>query len=92
MGSSATPILQKAEQDLRQRNKLVKLADKSEAGWMAVDEYLADDLAEDSEDDKKIRSVQPRAAARKKKSGVKSVKKPKPYQARTPVASPANPA
>lgn len=92
LGSSAAPILKKAEEDLRQRNKLVKLADKSEAGWLAVDEYLADDLAEDSEDDKKIRSAQARAAARKKKTGLKSVPKPKPYQARRPMASPANPA
>ena len=49
-----------------------------------------DDLAEDSEDDKKICSAQARAAARKKKSGIKSVPKSKPYQARRPMASPAN--
>eukprot|EP00057_Strongylocentrotus_purpuratus_P014686 XP_011669160.1 PREDICTED: uncharacterized protein LOC105440556 [Strongylocentrotus purpuratus] len=73
LGSSAAPILKKAEEDLRQRNKLVKLADKSEAGWLAVDEYLADDLAEDSEDDKKIRSAQSRAAARKKKTDASNI-------------------
>ena len=42
---------------------------------------LADNLAKDSEDDTKIHSAQARAAARKKKSGVKSVQKTKPYQA-----------
>lgn len=35
IGRNAAPILQKAEQGLKQKNKLVKLADKSkEVGWL----------------------------------------------------------
>jgi len=89
--ASATPIIEKAVSEIRQRNKHIKLADKSDAGWLAVDEYLADDLASDSDDDKKIRSAQARASAKKKKNITKS--RNKPYQRKyAPVASPPNPA
>ena len=40
---------------IQKRQKLIKLADKSEAGWLVVDEYESDELVDDSEDDKKIR-------------------------------------
>ena len=51
---------------IQKRQKLIKLADKSEAGWLIVDEYESDELAEDSEDDKKIRKAQDKAARKKK--------------------------
>ena len=41
---------------IERRQKLIKLADKSEAGWLAVDEYESDELAEDSADEKRIRT------------------------------------
>ena len=80
-------LLETAQKDINYRNKLIKLADKSEAGWGAVEEYTADDLAEGSDDDRKIRTSQARALAKKNKL------KPnrKPYR-RAPVASPHNPA
>ena len=82
--TAAIPILEKALKDLTFRNKLVQIADKSDAGWKAVEEYLVDDLASDSEDDKKIRKAQARASAAKKKASTKSSSRfrpgSKPYQ------------
>ena len=50
---------------LYKREKLIKLADSSEAGWDAVQEYESQDIASDDEDDKKIRNA--RAAANRKR-------------------------
>ena len=42
------------------RQKLITLADSSDAGWRMVDEYVSNPLAEDSEDEKKIYKAQTR--------------------------------
>ena len=43
---------------LRHRQKNIKLADKSEAGWLAVKEYQTEELASDSEDEKRVKKAQ----------------------------------
>ena len=43
---------------LQQRQKKRKLADKSEASWLVVKEYKAEELAINSEDEKRIRKAQ----------------------------------
>ena len=40
---------------IRKRQKLVKLADRNKGGWLVVQEYESDDLASNSEDEKKIK-------------------------------------
>ena len=45
---------------------MIKLADKNDGGWLVVEEYQSDDLADDSEDDKRIRKAQANAARKKK--------------------------
>jgi hypothetical protein len=45
---------------IKQRQKLIKLADSSDADWRVVDEYIANPLADDSDDEKKIYKVQSR--------------------------------
>ena len=57
-----------ASKAIKRRNKLIRIADKSEAGWAAVDEYLSDEVASGSEDVKKIRAAEQRVL-RKKKNG-----------------------
>ena len=46
---------------ITKRNKLVRFADKSPAGRTTVEEYEPDELVDDSEDEKKLRSAERRA-------------------------------
>ena len=56
------------------RQKLLKLADRSEYGWSVVEEYEEDGLADDSEDEKRIekaeRAAERRVQAKRRKEAV----------------------
>ena len=45
---------------IAKRYKLVRFGDKSSAGWTAIEQYESDELADDSEDEKKLRSAERR--------------------------------
>ena len=62
--------LKAASKAIKRRNKLIRIADKSEAGWAAVDEYLSDEVASGSEDEKKIRAAEQRALRKKKNARI----------------------
>ena len=76
--------LEKAKQSIRMdkealahRQKLIKVADRSELGWAVVAEYDADALAADSDDEKRLKRAE-RVAERKvaaKTEGVEKARK-----------------
>ena len=59
--SAANSELERMKSLIAKRNRLVRFADKSTAGWTAIEEYESDELADDSEDEKILRSAQRRA-------------------------------
>ena len=56
---------------IKQRQKLIKLADSSVAGWRVVDEYVKNPIASDSEDEKRISKAQTRAERKVKDERLK---------------------
>ncbi|XP_068714235.1 uncharacterized protein [Montipora foliosa] len=66
--------LEELDSDIKKRNKLIRLADKSAAGWDLVNEYLSDELASGSEDEKRIRRAEQRALRKRKDRQQQKVK------------------
>lgn len=62
----ASEVLNEALEKIKQRNKLIKLADSSENGWETARQYEVNPIASDSEDEKKIYRAEARAAKKRK--------------------------
>ena len=67
----AHKAIKRGRQLIAERQKLIRIADRSDLGWSVVSEYTVDELAEDSEDEKRLekaeRSAERKLAKRKKK-------------------------
>ena len=59
---------------VKKRMKLIRLAERED--WMTVKEYVSDDLASDSDDDKQIAKAIKAAASKKEKMQKAKLKKP----------------
>ncbi len=73
-GAGTSTALEHAQQSLQlltARLKLIHIADRSELGWRVVTEYTADELANDSDDEKRLekakKAAERKAGKRKKK-------------------------
>ena len=58
--------LKEGEKRLAHRNKLILIADSAEEGWEVVYEYQRRDLADNSDDDKRIRQAEARASQKRR--------------------------
>ena len=54
----ATNALLEGNEILLERNKHLIIADKSEGGWATVEEYVQRDIADDSDDDRRLRKAE----------------------------------
>ena len=57
---------QEARELIRKRQKLIKIADKSKDGWQVVAEYESDELASDSEDEKRLKKARETASRKRR--------------------------
>lgn len=74
--SSASSIVFDLIGKIKSRNKLIRIADTSAGGWGTVKEYESNVVADDSDDEKKIRQAESRAL---KSSKEKAKSRPSPY-------------
>ncbi|XP_052256625.1 uncharacterized protein LOC127861933 [Dreissena polymorpha] len=77
---SAKEALIEAEKALRQRQKLILMADTSELGWRVVNEYTTNPIASDSEDEKRIQKAEARAIRKAKSDKGKKPLRNWPYR------------
>ena len=68
----ARTLLQEGQKIIDTCQKLNKIADRSEHGWATVKEYKEDELAENSDDKKRLFRAEPRAGRKTRQKSTKS--------------------
>ena len=81
----ARDALEKGARLLTERQKLIKIADRSANGWGVVTEYTADELADDSDDEKRLEKAE---KAAERKAVLRKRKRPQPTAAKHPPLPP----
>lgn len=61
-------LVDKGKEIIRKRQKLIQIADKSVDGWKVVEEYISDDLASDSADEKRMKRARDTVGRKRKQS------------------------
>ena len=74
--------MEEGKRAIDRRVKLTKLADREEDGWEVVRHYEADDLAENSDDERHISKARELAASAKKRRSTDRQNKKRREQAR----------
>ena len=69
--SKVLKFVAEGEQVIKERQKLIKVADKNREDCLVVQEYESDDLASDLEDEKKLRKA--KSAVGRKRKEIKSI-------------------
>lgn len=71
----ARESLEEGEDLIVSRQKAIRIADRSEYGWATVEEYEEDELAANSDDEKRLFSAEMRAGRKCKAAAAKGKKK-----------------
>ena len=69
--------VEKGIKKTNKRMKVIKVADRSKYGWETAMAYMSDDLASDSEDEKKLKRAENEAAKKRKERDEEYAKKSK---------------
>ena len=67
--------MKEGERLLVARQKAIRIANRSEFGWATVDEYEEDELAENSDDEKRLYKAEMRAGRKLKAAAAKNRKR-----------------
>ena len=62
----AKTMMEEGTKFVRERQKLIRLADRSEHGWATVEEYLEGELVDNSDDEKRMQKAEFRAGRKLK--------------------------
>ena len=78
----AKTFLEEGEKLISERQKHIRIVDRSDNGWATVEEYVEDELADNSDDEKRLSRADARAGKKLKsaamKGGKNAAKKPGP--------------